>query len=399
MYTCRRVQRWVALVAGVASISGAIQIGNAAAAGLSLTRNQFVQVSTLVQQDPVDFGGVSIDDKTLTAYVYPVSSQLGTAKARSLLNQLGQIAASSDGSPKVLHVSIVDVPYSLAELTATDALITTREPWARDAAPYLAMWYVDPAINAVHVDVTDITPSLSVDVHAFGNLVRLGVQPRPSPVSRIYDSAPWWGGDEVNNDGINGGECTGGFAVQRRSNGHYGMLIAGHCYGLNDTVYQPTPSYLVMGTVTFRIYGGSNIDTAFVDTPGGVQGEVWTSTSTVHRVDTYDTVSLGTVVCTDGVVNGQNCNAEVIAIHICVTYIDGQTVCDLNEVTSTNGSWIIQRGDSGGPVYRYSGQDSGVLIDGTISGETGTSQGSTSGFYVPWVFLNSYYHFVCYYSC
>ncbi len=89
--------------------------------------------------------------------------------------------------------------------------------------------------------------------------------------------------------------------------------------------------------------------------------------------------SVGDQMCTDGSVNLENCNADVQETNLCVQYSDGQTVCGLDGATSTNGSWIVQKGDSGGPVYFYNGSQ--VDAFGTISGESGTGQGSTTVFF------------------
>jgi hypothetical protein len=393
----RGARRCYGLLAAAALSGGIIlQIPQvwAGSGSLSLSQNQFAEARDLVGQDTADFAGVSVNRTSQIAFIHVVSSRLGTPMAQSVLAQLEEIAASDDGTAKVWGYSIVDVAHSLAELNATQAEITTKQPWASDSAPYLSVWYVDPAVNAVHVDVTGITSVLSADVSEFGDRVRLGVQERPTAVTRQIDSPPWYGGDAIGSSlGVQ--TCTGGFAVQRRSNGHNGMLTAGHCYGLGTTVFQNDST---MGSVTWRVYGASSYDAEFIDTSSANQ--VFTSLSVHVNVDSFWS-SLGNSdpVCTDGFVSGQNCNAVIYVTNTCVVYQDGQRVCHLDEATSTNGSWIVRVGDSGGPVYSYAG-DGGVFAEGTISGETGHGTGSTTMFFTPFgLDLNSTFRLLCSPSC
>ena len=188
-----------------------------------------------------------------------------------------------------------------------------------------------------------------------------------------------------------------------RSNGHFGMLSAGHCSGNGLNVYQPDSNGLVMGKVTWRIYGGSNIDALFIDTPGLSSKYVYTAATTVHPVDTYDArPGFGLSICTDGYASGQNCNVKLQWTGGCVTYNDGQTVCGLAYATSTNGGWIVRKGDSGGPVYRYSNADTGLIAEGVISGKTGpdSQTGSTGVYFIPFgLDLNSTFKLLCDYTC
>jgi hypothetical protein len=347
--------------------------------GALLSQKQFEQSANIVLADQDDFGGVTVDPRTHTLFVYRVRSRLTAASAESVLGQIQNTALVNDGSAKLWRVSYTNVANSLAKLQSIQASITTRMPWAQDAKPFLADWYVDYAANVVAVGVTSISPRLASDVSAFGGLVRLSIQPRPSPADRFTDSPPWWGGDQIHNSG--GTYCTAGFAVQQRSNGHWGMLTAGHCFSNSTTVYQ---SGSVMGTETWRVYGGWNYDAAFVDTNsnGGSGPYVWTCSNCYHGVDGWGGDFVGNTVCTDGAVNEQNCTAQITATNICVSYNDGQTLCFMDAAQSTNGSWIVQKGDSGGPVYYYD-QSNGVVAIGTISGESGTGQGSNIVYFTP----------------
>jgi hypothetical protein len=379
------IRRWLRTgsAVGIATLS-VLQFAPVAAAGpptMTLSQTQMVNVRNLVQQNGDDFAGIGVSALSRTVEIYRVATRIRSQTAQSVTASISQIATSDDGRPKVWSVSFLDVKYSLKQLMDVQNRINTTEPWASDSAAFLSVWYVDPPANAVHVDLTEITASVKTSSSVFGDMVRLGVQERPSPASRSNDSPPpWWGGDDLSLSSGGSPICTAGYGAVRRSNGHSGMLTAGHCFGLNNTVYQSTAT---MGTVTVRTYGGSNYDAEFVDAPGGVAAHVYVTPSGGTPVDSLDaTPGVGDSICTDGMVSGENCNATIQETNLCVLYNDGQTVCHLDAATSTNGSWIVRLGDSGGPVYFYPG-GGGVVADGLISGKTGTAQGSTTVFFTP----------------
>ncbi len=357
------------LVAGVVDARAAT-----ASPGRDLSERQFVQVRDLVEGDATHFGGLTKDWVSHRVVVSRVMSSSSSQATNGTLAQIGTIAAADDGFPKMWTVVIVDVHHSLAELTAVQNKIDILRPWADDVAPYLSIWYVDRAMNNVHVGVTHVTAKLLQDFRVFGDAAQLYVEARPSPVSRSNDyPPPWWGGDILNS-----GACTGGFGVIMRSNGHQGMLTAGHCFSQGATVYQNGVS---MGTVTWRVYGGGSYDAEFIDTPGGVGPHIYyTSSGGLPVLATWPDGNQSDM-CTDGAVNGENCNAYISDVNICVNYVDGTHLCHLDSATSHNGSWIVQKGDSGGPVYIHNG--SGLDVIGTISGESGTGQGSSTAYFTP----------------
>lgn len=201
-----------------------------------------------------------------------------------------------------------------------------------------------------------------------------------------------WAGDQI-------GGCTGGFAVIRRSNGHQGMLSAGHCYGINATVYQYNT---VMGTVTWRVYGGGSYDSEFIDAPGGTQDRVFVTDTGTKLVGNFSAnPGPGDNICSDGSVNKENCHAQIQFTNQCVTFNDGTTLCHMDLAYSTNGSWIVQHGDSGGPVYSYNSDGFSVKAFGNISGDTDPDQqGSTGLWFTPFgPDVNSSLRLMCYYTC
>jgi hypothetical protein len=124
----------------------------------------------------------------------------------------------------------------------------------------------------------------------------------------------------------------------------------------------------------------------FIDASGGVMAIVYYGcTACFDHVSVLASFpdGVGDTICTDGSVNLENCSVDIQQVDLCVQYQDGQTVCHLDLATSTNGVWAVQRGDSGGPVYVRGGSPDGVDALGTISGETGTGQGSNSVLFTP----------------
>jgi hypothetical protein len=153
------------------------------------------------------------------------------------------------------------------------------------------------------------------------------------------------------------------------------------------------------------VYGGGSYDAEFIDTAassGGSGAVVYTgglNDWATAQVTWFLNALPGDQVCTDGSVNLQNCNANVDGSNLCVQYQDGKTVCGLDTAASTNGSWIVQKGDSGGPVYWYGGPGH-VTAVGTISGESGTGQGSTRVYFTDFsTDLNNNFRMTCVSGC
>jgi hypothetical protein len=310
------------------------------------------------------------------------------------ISKIQRIAGTDDGLPKRWTLTISDVRYSLAELEATKAQITTTQPWANDSQPYLASWYVDASANTVHVRVTQITPTLTQDAATFEGKVTLAIEPRATPATRANDyPPPWWGGSVI-------GGCTGGFSAIKRSTGHKGLLTAGHCF--TGTLQPAYNGSNFLGYVTWRLYGGGNYDAAFIDTQAssGISNPyVYTGglNDATHSASvTYFLNALpGDQVCFDGSVTFQNCNADVVGSNDCIVYNDGAYVCGIDTADSTNGSWVVRKGDSGGPVYWYTG-GTNVTAVGLISGYQGSGNGGTRGYFTDfYTDLNSTFRMNC----
>jgi hypothetical protein len=69
----------------------------------------------------------------------------------------------------------------------------------------------------------------------------------------------------------------------------------------------------------------------------------------------------------------ENCATTVRLEDVCITYTTGQQVCHLDMAESTNGSSVVNHGDSGGPVY-HKNPGGDVQAVGVINACTAVSQ-------------------------
>jgi hypothetical protein len=134
-----------------------------------------------------------------------------------------------------------------------------------------------------------------------------------------------------------------------------------------------------MGLVTEGYAGSGNADGAFIDstdTGTSLLPTVWTSNNSTAAVINWDANWVGKSICTDGSFTYQNCTGVVDKNNFCIVVGSVLYDCHLVEAYSSNGSTLGQQGDSGGPVYDYSG--SGVKVAGFITGGPCTNTCSTA---------------------
>ena len=86
----------------------------------------------------------------------------------------------------------------------------------------------------------------------------------------------------------------------------------------------------------------------------------------------------GAPFCADGALTGENCKGVVDGSNVCANINDNGTivtVCNLTSGHSSDGSRLVQHGDSGGPVYvKVTGGvgRSGIISAGNVdSGQPG----------------------------
>jgi hypothetical protein len=365
-------------------------------AGANAATGQFADIQIGEMQSIVSdfryqgvFGGLVGEPSTgvVTIFLAPSPNTTESGSARAALAVIG---TSSDPkieySPKRWSVRFQTAGPSLKVLNETMRKIETSEPWRTNVGKTLVSYGVDQARHVVSVGVEAITPNLISDsVAAFGNLVQVHTEKRPaldlqdcefapSPKPpRCLDSQPYYGGDRVaTSNPFN--ECTGGFeAWDPGAGGNYGMLTAGHCWdvgtivaqGYTDQVNYPYPWYVptsgTMGKVTRRLWADNVTDAEFLDASSVgtslAAARVYTTTPTGSAssfVSDYGMSFVGMQqICTDGSVTGEICSGNTIQqIQQCI-YPAQYRVCHETKISSSQ--TVCNPGDSGGPVYNYSG--------------------------------------------
>ncbi|MCU1676052.1 MAG: hypothetical protein JWM93_810, partial [Frankiales bacterium] len=191
------------------------------------------------------------------------------------------------------------------------------------------------------------------------------------------------------------GSCTSGIPVIKSGVSY--VLTAGHCFdGANPTVV--VNGMVNKGTVTAdssrtyigawsayvdqpNFYGGyatttTNTDSALINarSSGLVFTTAWPYETTAKaHLSGYQTDYPGKIVCTSGAFSGQVCNIQVRTVNTisCVgqpTIQDPrETACSIGASTGDqlDGRAAAGKGDSGGPVYSWSG--SAIYAAGIIS--------------------------------
>jgi hypothetical protein len=194
--------------------------------------------------------------------------------------------------------------------------------------------------------------------------------------SRVADTPPFNGGDAITNAAHNNG-CSTGFGIE--IGGVPRLLTAGHCFTVGTSVDNGrwlggttiTGSNAPMGTVTESAYS-SDLDSEVVS--GSGSDLIWTGPignpqrATVSGVGTW---AVGDQVCTSGANGGEICGLTVEQVNYCA-FLSLHRLCHLTRV---HGSREIVPGDSGGPVFRFSG--SSVEAIGTVSGFDSSNDGNS----------------------
>ncbi|MGH7912976.1 MAG: hypothetical protein ACREQM_11385 [Candidatus Dormibacteraceae bacterium] len=382
---------------------------HAAVAGLGsmpLTPGRLSAIASAVDKQSRSFSGVRAIPRQKRLEIYypqPESAVTDLAGSMRMINR----AADQGTSPPTGQqwtVTLVPATYSLFELQSVLAQIPTAQPWASLAGPLLASWGIDVAANRVDVGLTQVTPTLTAAaVRQFGGSVELQQQARPrselrrvarststpAPASEscsdLFDCAPYSAGDRiVSQQGYYNISCTAGFAAEATS-GQVGMLSAAHCgsngtawyQGYVDSANQIYASGLLGETIQQTFGGAGDYELEDATAYGSrVQGYVWAGagrypvTALAYSISGYD-------ACVDGSFSGENCSGRIGNVDECINeIIDGSvtTICNVVEITSTNGQVECRTGDSGGPVFDLNANgtvDAQGIIDAGVDNAEG----------------------------
>ena len=239
---------------------------------------------------------------------------------------------------------------------------------------------------------SDVDRARSLLTAAYGqNWIRVVRDSRPAiPATFRYDDvAAWNGGDFIYHlNSTTFSDCTAGIPVHNTSTGTDYMLTASHCFwsfasnGVGTTVLNgyvesshsvyPNSSTTLIGNVTTDSNvadGTTSLDVALTQASTSTVDfdDAWNSSGRAVQIGT-STNSPGDQVCTSGAFEGQVCSLVVRAVDqtACATESWGTFCVNHLAQASSNTSGVVAagEGDSGGPVYSYSGSD--LLANGMV---------------------------------
>lgn len=308
--------------------------------------------------------------------------------------------AISEMAPRGM-VSFAKTHLSASKLAKLQKRVTNSQKALARKGIDLASWF--PGIRGdglEHIGVIGLTKKKATVLHRmFGahDLVLSNVRRRDLPVAttsgtnssaplasaprrREGDSAPWHGGDNIDQPVGNNvwNYCTAGVGIAWQ--GAEYMLTAGHCFPSGSPIYNGIVGGPYMGEVSpvqkYRWPGG---DTELLDM--SVTNPVWTGAidhPSLQTVVGFGTNPLGSTVYNEGALSGQ-VGATVISDFPpgdpsagggCIKEQDGKTgpvfvACHVIEAVAPPGEVANETGDSGGPVVQF--VNGGVVVTGIVS--------------------------------
>lgn len=244
----------------------------------------------------------------------------------------------------------------------------------------IGTWGPDIPNNTLRIGVANLLPEHTAALRAtFGPAVSVERSRRPTKTSsRLYDVAPWNGGDFIAMD--NGSDCTTGPPVYKPSTGQKFLLTAGHCFlgstattGLTGFSFRTFQGSHLMGTGASPFMGyaaaeqvRNGYDAALIATnPSRLAWRTQRATDTVGSAPQYAAQGsvVGAPVCASGAFSGERCGATVRYVNQDTRSFDGFVQVNMVAAENPNVA-IVGPGDSGGPVYQvHSGQ---LLMTGMI---------------------------------
>lgn len=193
------------------------------------------------------------------------------------------------------------------------------------------------------------------------------------PFDRENDSSPWNGGDFITND--TNTDCSSGIPAHNSGGGYY-LITAAHCFPLGTDIYNgsitiPWGTFDAMSFIAAADFSNDGLD-AELDAP--YSSDLLYTGPSVNAarsvISGTATSPVGYQVCDDGAFEGEYCGLTIQSNNNCLWIAeDNRYACHIVLADGTNDQDAGQ-GDSGGPVFRFSG--SSLLVTGTITGGTGT---------------------------
>jgi hypothetical protein len=196
------------------------------------------------------------------------------------------------------------------------------------------------------------------------------IGPRPQAFAgRQADVAPYDGGSRYSTPA---GACTNGFALDVGSPPNVDEISAGHC-GTDDQAVTIPGHTASVGTILNQ---NACRDTLWINYPAGVDGRIFTGAfdaKTTAAVASATSDFVGNLVVTGGASSGEHRDITVQAVDV-FAQAEGTDCTEIGPLTRAgykDARCAVAPGDSGGPVYTYTG--SGAVVGrGTITGGTTT---------------------------
>jgi hypothetical protein len=313
------------------------------------------------------YGGHETSSSGHLAVLYVVR---GATQAAAFLSAVRDEATRSGQA----EYEVAYVPHSFAQLEAlTNSIALDGSRWQARGIT-LAEWGPDAATSKVVITLRSYTAAAARELLAtYGaswvSVSRKSLKQHAYDADRYYDTAPFWGGDRIF-DSNEANLCTDGFIMLGNDNpSNHWATTAGHC-GSRTWYTNFTHDYR-LGATSTNYWNSTNTD---IQTIGPVYavGIVWGNDGEDYVPYTSYTPGREQI-CFDGATpkngtnNGNVCNVSVANPGPFCTTISGAYKCGLGRAYDSSRQ-ICVGGDSGGPVFQRTSNDSYIKAVGSITG-------------------------------
>ncbi len=292
---------------------------------------------------------------------------------------VGAVRAARTGvKVQNVPVSYRRVPFSQTQLLATATDLRIKATMLRHRGIDLAAWGPDVATDTVLIHLRKFSAAnarLLTDMYK--SRVTVATSDTPvEPASRSNDTAPWYGGDQINRSGV---YCTSWFSTYSGSSSY--NLTAGHCGSGTWKVGSTTQgtssgvSWSEGGSTDAQKYAVSSNSPVVFGDPNAV----------IRVVKSVTTGQVpGTLLCTDGYADTEVCDVRINQTSVSV-YYNGKTIDNQVFAGQTGGHAAFTHGNSGAPVYQL--VSGGVKAYGMLVATNGGSD--SQGYYTPVSYITS----------
>lgn len=230
---------------------------------------------------------------------------------------------------------------------------------------------------------TGAAPDLSV----FGSLSTKVDAVAHEPVyhqvaTRYADTNPFRGGSFMQGPTADsaypgGAKCTSGFSGHSTTNGYYYLTVPWHCYDPRDLRMWTGTNPNFVGSVDATSPANDvvfiNASRSSHSTTAYIYEGATSDATHAKQVTSYAQWHVGDSVCLSGAYTGIACSVTVGST---ASYTANNPYSHANQLVSgfgftSNGGGVVSAGDSGGPVFRLTNNNSQAIAEGFISAAGG----------------------------